>query len=737
MFRLLHSVHEKNLNKQRTMIITAMVNLLFVSTFLSVEMDADLKFSSMCFFNTQCRCFNETGTSKLHVDCANGILVEIPEFPQNVYILNLQHNRIKEIEDNVFQSLTNLSLLDLSHNKITLLKLHSFKGLGELKVLNLNDNPIAYTRFPNGTFIPLVSLSHLCIKSTTKAVGKRAKIFSDKTMSDLKTLEKLEIDIPTKSATPIIFGEGYKYLNHLISLNIGRCYYPVLVDENTFQFMSRLTIISFDIQCNMFIHPGGHRSLQSIRQLYVHRLVKDLVDNLLYFNNLTNELKLTPIETLSFQNTFPDSFDYYPWNPISKSLNNSSLKILIMTENRLGESFPPSKLYPPPLSLQELNLSSNKLEQFALDLGNIRNLSLRNNVLGGFLSTHSYSYKRSTISNSFLEFIDLSMNGIEKLTFLLFKGQPNLKYINLNHNKLQKITFDVSRLKNLRYLDLSSNNFTTLDEKAMAMFDGLSKNTFFTVNLQKNALLCTCNTLPFLKWISKTKVALLLNDKCNLEDGTVVSFNPINSIIKQVQKGCTTYTTLVIALSICLAVMLTVLILALVYKYRWKLRYMFYLAKSKHYSNKASNDHGEYTYDAFISYCDNDRAFVLKDCIGSLENEGNYKLCVHQRDFLPGQEITVNITNAIHDSRKTVCIITRKFLESYYCMFEFNMARMENIYSRDGRNIIFLVFLEQIQPKEMPLMMLELIEKQSYIEYPNDEEGNIVFWGKIKEAIHS
>ncbi|CAC5405113.1 TLR13 [Mytilus coruscus] len=163
------------------------------------------------------------------------------------------------------------------------------------------------------------------------------------------------------------------------------------------------------------------------------------------------------------------------------------------------------------------------------------------------------------------------------------------------------------------------------------------------------------------------------------------------------------------ALSIDLAVMVTVIVLVLVYKYRWKLRYMFHLAKSKHYCDKASHDHGKYTFDAFISYCDDDRSFVLKDSIGNLENEGNYKLCVHQRDFLPGQEITVNITNAIHYSRKTVCIITRTFFESYCCIFEINMARKENMYSREGKNIIFLVFLEQI-----PLTMLELIEKQSY-----------------------
>jgi L-ribulose-5-phosphate 3-epimerase UlaE len=56
----------------------------------------------------------------------------------------------------------------------------------------------------------------------------------------------------------------------------------------------------------------------------------------------------------------------------------------------------------------------------------------------------------------------------------------------------------------------------------------------------------------------------------------------------------------------------------------------------------------------------------VKECIANLEHNGNAKLCIHQRDFLPGEEITVNITNAIHESKKTICIITREFLKSYY-----------------------------------------------------------------------
>ncbi|XP_063427285.1 toll-like receptor 4 [Mytilus trossulus] len=396
-------------------------------------------------------------------------------------------------------------------------------------------------------------------------MNRHRNMFSDKTMSDLKTLEKLEIDIRAKSKKDIMFGEGYKYLINLSSLNIGLCYIQVFVDRKIFQFMPLLTNISFDMHCRMSIFPGGHQSLQSVRQLYVHHLIS--VQNLSYFNSFTNELKRTPIETLTFQKTFPNSLDYFPWNPISESFYNSSLKKLRMTGNKLYESFSSSKLNAPPSSLQELNLSSNRLYMFVLDLGNIRKLNLQKNLLGAFLSSHRY--KRSRTINSKLEYIDLSMNHIEKLTFRIFQGQPNLKYINLSRNKLQKMTFRVSRLHYLRYLNLSTNNFTTLDKNAMENFDVLSKKTSFIVNLRNNALHCTCKTLPFLKWTTKTKVDVLINDNCTLGDGTIVSFSSIDSIIQQLQKGCTTYTSLIIGLTTVLAVILAVVVFALVYKYRW------------------------------------------------------------------------------------------------------------------------------------------------------------------------
>ncbi|CAG2247623.1 Toll-like receptor 4 [Mytilus edulis] len=157
---------------------------------------------------------------------------------------------------------------------------------------------------------------------------------------------------------------------------------------------------------------------------------------------------------------------------------------------------------------------------------------------------------------------------------------------------------------------------------------------------------------------------------------------------------------------------------------------MFYTAKSKYNKYKAVADVLEYTYDAFISYSEDDRSFVLTDCIEKLEKEENLSLCINHRDFVPGDDITDNIINAIKKSRKTICIISKSFFDSYYCMFEFNMARMEGIHSRNKKNVIFLVLYKHVRSKDIPLVFYELIQNQSYIEYPDDAQDTSIFWAK-------
>ncbi|CAC5399743.1 Toll-like receptor 4 [Mytilus coruscus] len=176
----------------------------------------------------------------------------------------------------------------------------------------------------------------------------------------------------------------------------------------------------------------------------------------------------------------------------------------------------------------------------------------------------------------------------------------------------------------------------------------------------------------------------------------------------------------------------------LIYRHRWKIRYLYYIIKSKYQGTIKSPiniDTREYKYDAFISYAGNDSKFVHNNLLHKLQREGRLKLCFHKRVFIPGNDMAATITSSIHVSCKVIIVMSCHFLESYSCMFEYNMARMKSIYSRDKENILFMIFLEQIRPGQLPLHILELVQDQSYIEYPNDEYGNTVFWEKMKKVL--
>lgn len=128
--------------------------------------------------------------------------------------------------------------------------------------------------------------------------------------------------------------------------------------------------------------------------------------------------------------------------------------------------------------------------------------------------------------------------------------------------------------------------------------------------------------------------------------------------------------------------------------------------------------------------------FILNK-LNFLEKENGLRICIHCRDFIPGTDIADNITNAIHTSRRTVCVLTPYFLDSYWCMYELNMARMETIYSRKGQNILCLIILNKDVFRKVPFKFLDLLENQSYLEYPDNDNDHVLFWDKLCETLKS
>ncbi|XP_052069608.1 toll-like receptor 4 [Mytilus californianus] len=738
----------------------------------------------------QCENFYQKG--ELYVDCSNRNMTDIPNLPSNTAYLNLQHNLIGEIPDNTFENmynlkvldlsfnkigsinqqvfyglcdlrhlklknnylnnslskrrannsfehLTNLTLLDLSYNNLQSINIQTFTGLANLKHLKLDHNELLYKleRFPKGSFKPLKSLTDISIQNNNDLTKPTFALFAfpDETISDLKKLEVLKLDVNIPLFETKVLCRGYLSLHHLTSLNFSNCLHLPLHD-NVFRYTPNLRYLYIN-HCHQMLVTS--EALSGLTKLEAFWLDLDCQSGYKFGQEqiikLFHSLAKTPVKVVKMNNVFFTS-QMFSWNKIFDLLSTTSVHELTFTNNKILQFSTQTFRLPAPPDLQILDLSGNMLKQIALNLTYVLILKLNSNALGGYLSEHQYM----TTQDSKLEYVNLSNNSIHQLNFTMFHGQQYLQIIDLNSNFLKAVHFDLSYLTKLKVMNLANNAINFLDVASMRNIDKVLENDNTKIDFINNPLQCTCYTVPFLKWMKANRQHFInVNQyKCTYENGSTSTLNSFEKVIKHLQEECISYAYLIISASFAIFGFIIVLFGAFIYRHRWKLRYIFYTAKLKYTSIKNTEDNlNEYTYDAFISYSDEDRTFVTQDCIQNLEHDYNLRLCIHQRDFLPGQDITDNIINAIQNSRKTICIITRSFLDSYYCMFEYNMARMENVHSRKGKNVLFLVFYEKLLPEELPLLLYELIQKQSYIEYPNDEHGNVIFWEKIKDAIQT
>ncbi|CAG2215876.1 unnamed protein product [Mytilus edulis] len=681
----------------------------------------NLTYLHQCQFDLRCQCRHDQ--EFVYVDCSSQELKDIPHLPFNVKTLNLSNNSIQYIKDYTFDNLANLTDLDLTENNLQTLRVerYSFEGLTQLQRLTIANNDISVMYLPEGIFKPLVSLMYLNVKHNAFPEKSQGKI-----IGDLRTLDTLEIDI-SEPYVGSLFGEGVSFLRRLKRLVSGLCTVYML-GSMSFVHIEQLEYVDISSCPISIIIRDTFSNMHSLKFVKIHFRKHR---NSAQVENIIRDLQTTPIDTLILERAFFTAV-IFPYD-VFFYLNKTSIRSLHITNNMLTTSYMSSSFEYLPPSLRHLDFSSDRLRQLSIYMPYLLRLNLRNNSLGKFLAGHSYMLSAKTD----LQSIDLSMNNIHYLTFSMFHNNVRLEVINLSQNYLMDITFDTSHLLSIQILDLSDNSITHFNDTITKAFTTLFQTTDLKIDLTNNMLQCSCYTVKFLRWVLDHNNRFLNQERymCKFENGNIANLTSLKETVNQIQKECSSYTTLIVCVAVGIFAAILILCSGLIYRYRWTLRYMYYTTKSKYYRYKPVEMDEIYSFNAFVSYSDKEKDFIINEWIPNIEQACDLKLCIHQRDFLPGEDITVNITNAIRESKKTVCIVTRSFLDSYYCIFEFNMARMESIYSRGGRSTIFLVFYENIQPKDLPLVMLELVQQQSYIEYPHDQQGNVVFWEKIKEVL--
>ncbi|KAK7482589.1 hypothetical protein BaRGS_00026190 [Batillaria attramentaria] len=333
-----------------------------------------------------------------------------------------------------------------------------------------------------------------------------------------------------------------------------------------------------------------------------------------------------------------------------------------------------------------------------------------------------------------LKVLNMSRNDLGDLDNSTFINLTNLELLSLKVNAMGSFVHDISHMKNLVHLDLADNQLHTLPKSVRDHLDSLAEIRHITVNMTLNPIGCTCQNIDFLKWVRDTRVDFGTHKDyyCQMEDGSKMMMADIWITINQLDRTCGSYVGVFVGAVASSLLFVVLLVVALVYRFRWKLRYLYYATRLSFQRNKRHLDDG-FKFDAFVSFAGEDMEFVDGELKEELEEGRGLKLCIHERDFVPGQYIASNIVDSVQRSRRTLVVLTRALLASDWCHYELQMALMEA--AETGRDVLLFLLYEQVPSHELPREVLFNIQAASYIEFPHTESDRGLFWDRLADAL--
>lgn len=172
---------------------------------------------------------------------------------------------------------------------------------------------------------------------------------------------------------------------------------------------------------------------------------------------------------------------------------------------------------------------------------------------------------------------------------------------------------------------------------------------------------------------------------------------------------------------------------------RWYLMYaLLYLRVKITTYKRQSQGSGRFLWDAFLCYHISDASWVRNILLVRLESPPiRYRVCVAERDFIPGIPIAENICRCISQSRVSLFVVSEGFCRSRWCMFELTLAQHRLFESERDEHIVF-VQKNRVDEAQMGPMLSFLTKWRTYIDVPppgSDERLQGLFWLKLQAAL--
>ncbi|XP_070693895.1 toll-like receptor 7 [Pempheris klunzingeri] len=690
---------------------------------------------------------------------------ELQRYPQtlrlNCSFSSLKSLRILRLKGYVFQQLkldsiaplkplTNLEVVDLGTNFIKMTNLSVLMELKSFKIISLSDNKISSPSdgqdtvgFTGGEplyWSPMTSAAQYQSNEVREIhyfrydEYARSCKYKDKELGTITSLVKQEcsqfgktLDVSRNN----IFFLHSRFLNlgELRCLNLSGNAMSQSLNGSEFTYLTNLQYLDFSSNRLDLLYSTAFQELKSL-------VILDISNNNHYFESegLTHMLNFTRnlknLKTLLMNH-----------NQISTSTNteleSQSLERLEFIGNRLDMLWRDGdtryvNYFKKLLNLTVLDISQNNLNFIPLEVfsglpDKLSELYIKKNKL------KSFSWGKLQFLHS-LRVLDLSGNSLTTVPRVLSNCTKSLKKLILQKNQILKLTPDFLKdAYNLKYLDLSSNRLQHIEKSS---FPDDVVNQMDMLLLHKNRFLCTCNATWFVTWLNSTTVTIpkLATDVTCSNPGAQRGHPVISVDLLACQHSY---------LSIILYTLMTSLVLSFLtlsissHLFLWDVWYIYHFcrAKLKGYGRMYSPSS---EYDAFVIYDKEDLAvseWVLQEMCVHLEDRGDrcLTLCLEERDWIPGCPLIDNLSQSIHKSKRTVFILTNKYIKSGKFKIAFYMANQRLM---DEKNdVIVLIFLEKIPCNSRYLRLRKRLYKRSLLEWPTNPQAQPYFWFSLRSVL--
>uniref|UniRef100_A0A8C5AED3 TIR domain-containing protein n=1 Tax=Gadus morhua TaxID=8049 RepID=A0A8C5AED3_GADMO len=429
---------------------------------------------------------------------------------------------------------------------------------------------------------------------------------------------------------------------------------------------------------------------------------------------------LPSLETLDLSNNLLSDRGFW-WSGCSYTSVFPKLRHLSFSNNRFVDLSFISQQTHQMKYLESLDLSYNSivLDKPCFWPIHITSLSLSNNNLGN---------KVFSFLSQYLQRIVLSKTGITALTQEDLLQFPMLTHLFLSSNSIKVIPADLSPTLVSLYID--QNSITSVSRESLAGLPSLR-----TLKAGDNPFVCSCDSYWFMTALNKSLLPdWPLDYTCSTPPS--VADLPMSEY-RTSRMSCEAWLQAAVALPVTMLIVLALCSAFYACDGVWYTKMLWVWIHVKRRGKKQANllNNTTFRYHSFISYSHQDSAWVESKLVPSLEGAG-LSLCIHERDFVPGQWIVDNIINCVEASYKTLFVLSNHFVQSEWCNYELFFAQHRAIDAQQD-SLVFIL-LEPIPTNSLPkkfLKLRKLLMQQTYLEWPKDERKQQVFWVNLRTML--